>query len=361
MRALETAHGTLRLPAFLPDGTRAVVRTLDATDLAACGVECLMINVLHLTAAPGTSLVESQGGAHAFMGWAGPLASDSGGFQALSLAQGAGKSGGVTQEGITYRLGNKAKKKTLTPEKCIQRQFQLGTDLLFCLDHCTHPKMDARRQRESVSNTVAWAERCKEEFERRMEKASQEAVRPHLFAVIQGGADSALRRECAERLCAMGFDGYGFGGWPVGDAGRLVETVQEVAELVPKGSLLHGLGIGKPENVVAAYRMGYRMFDCVMPTRDARHKRLFVFREGVVNLDAQGDFYFSFNIGTPRFERDRAPVEAGCDCLCCRNYSRAYLHHLFEIKEQAGFRLATIHNLRFYARLMDALRAEEDE
>lgn len=358
MKTLDTAHGSLRMPAFLPDGTRAVVRTLDATDIAACGVECLMINVLHLSNTPGTSLVESQGGAHAFMGWSGPLASDSGGFQALSLASGPGKSGSVSSDGITYRHDKGASKKTLTPEKCIQRQFQLGTDIMFCLDHCTHPDMDAAHQRESVANTLAWAQRCQAEFQRRVERLPEERAHPFLFAVIQGGASSDLRKECADRLFELGFDGYGFGGWPVDSGGKLVDAVREVAELTPVDTPLHGLGIGSPANLVAARRMGYRLFDCVMPTRDARHRRLFAFREGAMEAGLHGDFYESIGIGDPRHKRSQVPVEEGCDCLCCRHYTRAYLHHLFEIREQAGYRLATIHNLRFYARLMDALRGE---
>ncbi len=357
MNRLATAHGELQLPTFLPDGTRAVVKCLDAHDVRACGVDCLMINTLHLSSAPGTSLVKALGGAHAFMGWDGIIASDSGGFQALSMTGGGGQAS-VTAEGIVYRDKHRGPT-TLSPEKCIQKQLQLGADILFCLDHCARADATPGELDEAVANTIAWSRRCKEEFVRKTESFGADRARPLLFAVVQGGNDLNRRRRCAEALVDIGFDGFGFGGWPIDSSGTLVDEVYRTAELLPPDLPLHGLGIGKPEGIVAAFRAGYHMFDCVLPTRDARHSRFYRFEEGWAdgNLDAR-DYYNCINIGTERFARDRRPIEEGCDCLCCRRYSLAYLHHLFECNEPAGQRLATIHNLRFYTRLMERLRKE---
>ena len=190
MRRLPTRHGDLDLPAFLPDATRGIVRTLDALDLEACRVEGLVVNTLHLSSHPGVSLVAGVGGIHRFMGWERPVFSDSGGFQVLSLIAGSPKSGGVTKDGFTYRLG-RDDRKILTPETCVQKQFQLGADVMFCLDHCTHPGDGPERQRESVAHTLAWARRCKGEFQRRLDQRPPPGRPPLLFAVIQGVVEEA--------------------------------------------------------------------------------------------------------------------------------------------------------------------------
>ncbi len=187
MTHLHTAHGEVPLPAFLPDATRGSVRTVDADDLVRCGVKALMVNVLHLSREPGTSLVSSQGGIHAFMGWDGPVSSDSGGFQVYSLVRSSGGAS-VSRDGFVYHLGRGRRKRLLTPEKCIQQQFRLGADIMFCLDHCTHPGEGPAAQRNSVANTVDWARRCKAEFGRRLAQAAlPDERRPLLFAVVQGG------------------------------------------------------------------------------------------------------------------------------------------------------------------------------
>ncbi|MDA0712109.1 MAG: tRNA guanosine(34) transglycosylase Tgt, partial [bacterium] len=337
---------------FLPDGTRGVVRSLDASDVAACGVEAMMVNALHLASHPGTTVVKQMGGIHDFMGWHKPVMSDSGGFQVFSLIAENPKSGSISKKGFIYRLDPGGKKQNLTPEKCIQKQFQIGADIMFCLDHCTHPNANADEQKQSVAHTVAWAKQCRAEFDRRKDRDGT-----RLYAVVQGGMDFDLRRQCAEALLAIGFDGYGFGGWPIADDGALVEAVAWVAELLPDEVPRHALGIGKPENVVRAFRSGYDTFDCTIPTRDARHKRLSIFIDEPdrVNLDA--DFYRYIYMEDERHARDSEPVDPTCDCLCCSRYSRAYLHHLFRMNETLAFRLATLHNVRFYARMMAQLAA----
>jgi queuine tRNA-ribosyltransferase len=349
MKTIQTAHGTLQCPAFLPDGTRGVIRALDASDVAACGIEAMMVNALHLSSHPGTTVVKQMGGIHAFMGWHKPVMSDSGGFQVFSLIAENPKSGSISKKGFVYRLDN-GKKQTLTPEKCIQKQFHIGADVMFCLDHCTHPNASVEEQQLSVKHTVAWAQQCRDEFDRRRNRDGTK-----LFGVIQGGMDFDLRKQCVAQMLEIGFDGFGFGGWPIADDGALVEAVAWVAELLPNDVPKHALGIGKLENVVRAFRLGYDTFDCTLPTRDARQKRLYVFHDAPdrVNLDA--DFYRYLYVDDERHGRDSEPVDPTCDCLCCQNYSRAYLHHLFKINDTLAFRLATIHNVRFYARMMAQL------
>lgn len=350
---LQIRGGTLELPAFLPDATRAVVRAVDSADLEAVGVSALMVNTLHVASKPGLSVIKAAGGLHEFMGWRGPLATDSGGFQIFSLL--AAGLATVSAKGFSYRPARGAETERLTPESCIHKQLRAGSDLLFCLDHCTGPDASAQELRESVDNTVRWARECRAAFDRAVEGRP---ARPLLFAVIQGGGDLGLRRECAQRLLEIGFDGFGFGGWPL-EHGRLSEMVAATAQLLPPGTPLHGLGIGKPENLVAAFRAGYRTFDCVIPTRDARHGRLFAFAgpPAGIDLDAPG-FYSPLSLESSRLRRQAGPLEPGCDCPCCRRYSAAYLHHLHAIGDAAAARLATLHNLRFYTRLVEALRRE---
>ena len=355
--SLATGHGELSLPAFLPDGTRGVVRTLDATDLDTCGVSALMVNALHLSAHPGASLIHRLGGIHRFIGWDRPIASDSGGFQVLSLIGADPKGGRVSDEGFSYRLDKGQKKRSLTPESCIRKQLQIGADILFCLDHCTHPKESEEAQAQSVARTVGWARRCKAEFVRLMDQKTPPSGPPRLFAVIQGGDRRDLRAQCAEALLEIGFDGYGYGGWPVAPDGHLVESVGHVAEMVPDDVPAFALGIGKPENLLAAFAEGYRLFDCALPTRDARRKRLYVLEGQMEDVRPGIDRWYRYlYIGDERYARDARPLDASCDCLCCARYSRAYLHHLFRVGEGSAFRLATVHNLRFYTRLLARLR-----
>ena len=266
--------------------------------------------------------------------------------------------GSVTNRGFIYRLEKGGKKRTLTPEKCIQKQFQIGSDVMFCLDYCTHPDAagDKEFQRKSVEITIQWAQRCRQEFDRQLQNVKNPRKRPLIFAVIQGGNSRELRKMCFERLFEIGFDGYGFGGWPVDKGGDLVEAVGLVADWVPKHLPLHGLGIGKPENIVQTYKMGFNLFDCVLPTRDARHRRLYVFNDKIENLNLnEKNFYGFFYIQDNKFIRDTKQVDPYCDCFCCQNYSRGFLHHLLKIEEPLVNRLATIHNLRFYSRLIEEL------
>jgi len=355
-RTLHTEHGDLALPAFLPDATRGVIRMLDWRDAQQCGVQGLCVNTFHLQNKPGATVIARAGGIQAFSGWPGPVLSDSGGFQIFSLLRNDPNLGSVTSKGFIYRPARGGRKIVFTPEKCIRQQFRIGADAIVCLDHCVWAGLDPKTQRESVENTVRWARRCRDAYEQESAHAGR---RPLLFAVVQGGNSPELRRECAERLAEIGFDGYGFGGWPVDAQGRLVEAVAVMAQYVPRGACLWGLGIGKPESVVQAARMGYGVFDCVIPTRDARHGRLYISTRPLSGQPLRGsDFYRCLYIRDLKHVRSAAPLDPYCDCACCMRYSLGYLHHLYAIREPTAQRLGSIHNLRFYARMMEALRQE---
>jgi queuine tRNA-ribosyltransferase len=375
---LATPHGPLPLPQFLPDATYGVVRAVDAEDLEGCGVAALVMNAFHLMQRPGAAAVQALGGLHAMSGWRGPIVTDSGGFQAYSLIRQSPRFGSLSDRGLLFHPESGTHRLLLTPEKSIQKQLAFGADVVICLDDCTHSEDTVAAQEESVARTLAWARRCRAEFDRILAQRTparadqpggrsasipeaRGAVRPLLFAVIQGGADLSLRRRCAEELLAIGFDGYGFGGWPLDSEGNLLtDLLAATRAMVPPAFPMHALGVGHPANVVAGVRMGYPLFDSAMPTRDARHGRLYAFAGGGAPRDlAPGDAWLDYvYITDDRRTRERRPVDPTCDAPCCRRYSTGYLHHLFKLGDPLFSRLATIHNLRFMARLMVRLREE---
>jgi len=355
-------HGSLALPAFLPDATRGVVRAVDSADLEAVNVAGLVMSIFHLMQHPGATTVKALGGLHAMAGWRRPIVTDSGGFQAYSLIRQNSRFGSLTDRGLVFRPEGKDKL-LLTPEKSIQLQLSLGADVAICLDDCTHPADDEATQRESVRRTIAWARRCKSAFvqwgKQRMDgqSAGSSGHAARLFAVIQGGASRALRRECAEALLEIGFDGFGYGGWPVDEHGELLsEIVAYTRELVPRALPMHALGIGHPDSIVACARMGYDLFDCSLPTRDARRGRLMIFNEPPGQTHFTGPWWSYLYIGDDKHIKSAAPISEYCDCPACRRYSRGYVRHLFKVKDAAYLRLATLHNLRFMSQLMARLR-----
>lgn len=379
---LETRRGTLPLPVFMPDATRAVVRSLDAADLPAAGVEALVVNSFHLMRSPGARLIKAAGGVHRFMGWDGPVLSDSGGFQVFSLIRQNPGSGAIRPNEVIFKEPGTGEKIVLSPEKAIQLQFQLDSDIVMCLDDCTSAEDTAAEQELAVERTVRWARRCKDEFEKlargqndkrharrnRLKRRDDpqdaergDATRPLLFAVVQGGASETLRRQCAAELAAIGFDGFGYGGWPIAPGGSLLaDLLGLVASAVPPGSPLHALGVGRPDHVVRAAALGYTMFDCTLPTRDARHHRLYAFLPGQDQgpFDADTPFYNHVYIMDQKHANDFGPIDPSCDALCCTRYSRAYLRHLFKIEDNTAERLASLHNVRFYTRLVEGLRRQ---
>jgi queuine tRNA-ribosyltransferase len=366
---LETAHGPLSLPVYFPDATRGVVRTVDSRDLQACSVRGLVVNVFHLSSRPGAGLIKQAGGIHRFMNWRQPIASDSGGFQLMSMIRENPKYGTISQRGIHFagldaaqqgggRKGG-GKKVLFTPERSIRLQFDLGSDLVVCLDDCPSPDASPAEVQISVERTVHWAQRCREEFDRQLKARHRgDGPRPLLFGVVQGGYDREMRRRCAEQLLPLGFDGFGFGGWPLTPQGDLAaEILAHTASLLPDELPRFALGVGSPEHIVACYRLGWRIFDCVLPTRDARHGRLYAWNAS--SLDAVGllapAFYHFVYVRDEKHKRERGPISTACDCPCCRDYSLGYLHHLFDVGDPLALRLATLHNLRFYTQLLARL------
>jgi len=331
-----------------------------SADLRGVGVEAVVVNAFHLLRRPGARVIQGGGGIHAFMDWDGPVLSDSGGFQVWSLIRQDPARGVIRDREVIFREPATGEKWILTPERVIQLQFQLGSDIAVCLDDCTDADSPAGEQERSVERTVAWARRSREEFDRLAGQLRAGQEPPRLFAVVQGGGEERLRRECATALAGIGFDGYGFGGWPfAADGALLSDPLRWVAESLPASAPRHALGIGRPDHLVSAFALGYSLFDCALPTRDARHGRLYTFRPGYPQRGPRpgASFFRAIHILDARYRVDHAPLEEGCDCPACARSSRAYLHHLFKVGDASAERLATLHNLRFYTRLIAALRA----
>lgn len=358
---LTLTNGNLPLPAFLPDATVGVVRALDAEDLERCGVRAVVMNVFHLMQKPGSSTIHALGGLHRMSSWRGPIVTDSGGFQAYSLIRRGPRYGRLTDQGIVFQPEGAERKFQLTPEKSVQLQLGYGADVVICLDDCTHVDDPEPEQRASVQRTVRWARRCRDEFDLQLrQRRIDPAGAPKLFAVVQGGGSERLRRECAEALLAIGFDGYGYGGWPLDASGRLLdELLRCVRELIPQEFPLHALGVGHPESVAACAAMGYGMFDSALPTRDARNGRLYAFTADPAApvFRLAGRWFEHLYVEDDRHIKADRPIYPGCDCHTCARYSLGYLHHLQAINETLFYRLATIHNLRFMARLAELLGA----
>jgi queuine tRNA-ribosyltransferase len=365
-RALQLPHGWMRLPIFLPDATQGVVRGLDASDVQRTGIEAVQMNVFHLMQKPGSSAIKALGGLHQAFGWPGPIVTDSGGFQVYSLIHENPRYGSLTERGMLFRPEGSTRRFLLTPEKSVQLQLEYGADIVICLDDCTDVDQPLSAQRDSVARTVKWARRCKAEFESRRGGAQRHLrtgepqppeVRPLLFAVVQGGGDRDLRQRCAQELLEIGFDGFGLGGWPLDSKGNLLEDIiAYTRRLIPPQFPMHALGVGQPANVVTCARMGYNLFDSTMPTRDARHGRLLTFEEAPASSALTGHWYSHTYIQDSKYIRMDRPISAHCDCLCCANYSLAYLHHLYRVSDSLFYRLATMHNLRFMVQLMARLR-----
>jgi len=361
---LDLIHGELVLPAFFPDGTRGVVKSVDSKDLENCQVPGLVMNTYHLLANPGPNILKEYNGLHNFINWSRPILTDSGGFQVFSLINENPKFGEIRNNEIIFRPKNTKEKTILSPEKCIQAQFAYGSDIIMCLDYCTHPNDPYEVNLKAVDTTIRWAKKCKEEYQKQLELRKKKLTkRPLLFAIIQGGDNFELRKKCADELKKIGFDGYGFGGWPLDNKGQLVtDILAYTASLMPDDTPKYAMGVGKPEEIVACYRMGYNLFDCVIPTREARHNRLYVFNEKYSDINAVNvndeDFYHHYYVLDDIYRLDKRPISSICDCYTCKNYSRGYIRHLANINEELYNRLATIHNLRFYTQLMDVLKNE---
>jgi len=350
---LKLLHGTLNLPVFLPDATSGFVRSLDTRDLKECKIEALMMNAFHLMQHPGSSVIKKFKGLHNYCSWHKPIITDSGGFQAYSMIKQNSQYGKITDNGIIYRPENSKNKINLTPEKSIQVQMSYEPDAVICLDDCTHPDDPEPIQKQSVERTIKWAKQCKKEYNRIINQKKQTPdKKPLIFAVIQGGNRSDLRKKCALALLDIGFDGYGYGGYPIDSQGNLmIDMLKTVRQSVPEKYPLLALGIGHPLNIIKCIKIGYSIFDCSLPTRDARSGRLYVIDYD--NISNNNDSWFScIYINDQKHIRKEQPVSDKCDCLACSNYSIAFLHHLFKRKDALYSRLATIHNLKSITRAM---------
>lgn len=348
---------SLPLPLFFPDATRGFVRQLNWDDVKQIKLPGVLVNTFHLLRDKGTKATLEAGGIRPLIGWDGAIISDSGGFQVMSIAKRYTGNSAITDEGVTFEIDGE--KHLFTPEDSIRYQMTMQTDLMVVLDDFTPPDATFEEAEETVRRTTLWAKRCKETYDSIIaEPQWQGKKHPYLIGVVQGGFFKDLRLRSVKELTEIGFDGYGYGGWPVKDGIFDTETAELIADNVPKGALLYGLGIGKPDDIVKCVNLGWDIFDCVLPTRDARHGRLYVYRAGTIeSIDVhEPDFYEYYNPTHASHAAEKIPVSKGCDCELCTSLTREELHKMWKARDQKVLRLATIHNLRFYAVLMDKLQ-----
>lgn len=332
---MQFARGTVETPAFMPVGTLGTVKGMTPEEVKDTGAEICLGNTFHLMLRPGTSIIQQHGDLHDFMNWDKPILTDSGGFQVFSL----GELRKITEEGVTFRSPINGEKILLTPEKSMQVQRELGSDIVMIFDECTPFPATQSEARQSMELSLRWAERSKQAH------AGNDAA---LFGIVQGGMYEELRDISLKGLTDIGFDGYAIGGLSVGEPKEdMMRILDHTAPQMPVDKPRYLMGVGKPEDLVEAVRRGIDMFDCVMPTRNARNGHLFI-STGVVK------------IRNAVHRTDTGPLDADCDCYTCKNYSRAYLHHLDKTNEILGARLNTIHNLRYYQRVMSDMRAALD-
>jgi len=328
---LVTGHGVVETPAFMPVGTQGTVKAMSPRDLKEMGCQILLGNTYHLYLRPGAELIRELGGLHRFMSWDGPILTDSGGYQVFSL----GAMRKLSEEGVRFQSHLDGSYHLLTPENVVQIQEALGSDIAMVLDECI--PHDAKREYvwDSTARTIRWAERCLK-------------ARSHddqlMFGIIQGGMYEDLREKCVREMNSMSFDGFAVGGLGVGEGEELLHAIAaSTVSLLPEHQPRYLMGVGRPEDIMSAVRAGFDLFDCVLPTRNARNGTLFT---------AQG----KLSIKRAEFASDPRPLDETCDCYCCRNFSRAYLRHLYVAGEILSSQLNSLHNLYFYHRLMERCR-----
>lgn len=330
---LLTPHGAVDTPAFMPVGTRGAVKSLAADDLRSVGTQMVLANTYHLYLRPGHRVIQELGGLHRFMGWEGPLLTDSGGFQVFSLA----RLRRVDDEGVEFRNPEDGSTHRLTPELSLEVQRALGSDIAHPLDECLGYPASRTEAERALARTLRWARRSLARGGRGAGQA--------LFGIVQGSTYPDLRRRAVEELVALGFDGYAIGGLAVGEPKPLLyELTAVVADALPTERPRYLMGVGRPEDLVEAVGAGVDLFDCVLPTRNARNGQAFTWQGPLTITQA-------------RYTRDGRPLDETCTCATCRRFSRAYLRHLFVTRELLGYRLLTIHNLHFFLTLMADMRA----
>jgi len=336
---VETPHGAFDTPAFMPVGTQATVKAVSQEDLELIDAPIILGNAYHLYLRPGTEIIKNAGGLHKFMTWDRPILTDSGGFQVFSL----GTLNKVTDDGVQFQSHIDGSSHFIGPESAIDIQRDIGADIIMCFDECTAYPVTEKTAQESMERTLAWAARCRTHWER--EAMTGQA----LFGIVQGSTFDHLRKESAERTIALDFPGYAIGGVSVGESkDEMAQAVAATAPHLPEEKPRYLMGVGPPEDFLTAIELGIDMFDCVMPTRNARNGSLFT-SKGRINIKNQ------------RFREDYSPLDPACSCPVCRRYSRAYLSHLFRSGEVLSLRLNTLHNLCFMldlaANVRSAIRA----
>ena len=328
---VKTLHGTFQTPIFMPVGTQATVKAVTPENLTEMDAQIILGNTYHLFIRPGHELIKSFGGLHTFMHWDRPILTDSGGFQIFSLKELAK----ITEEGAAFRSHLDGAKLFLSPEDAVQVQEALGSDIMMCLDTCIPYPASREETINSTQLTTRWARRCRD---------AQSDTGQLLFGIVQGGMDPGLRKAHAEALIDIGFDGYALGGLSVGeDKSMMQEMTEATIPHLPEDFSRYLMGVGTPEDLVEGVYRGVDMFDCVMPTRNARNGTMFTSTGKVVIKNA-------------RYRDDKKPLDPNCNCYTCRNYSRAYLRHLFQCREILSYHLNTIHNLHYYLNLMAGMR-----
>jgi queuine tRNA-ribosyltransferase len=331
-----TPHGAIETPVFMPVGTQGTVKTLSPQDLLGARVQIILANTYHLHLRPGEELIRRAGGLHEFISWRGPILTDSGGFQVMSLAD----LRKMTEEGVEFRSHIDGSLKFLSPEIATEIQIALGSDIIMAFDECTPYPCDYEYAEKSMKTTSKWAERCKTTWMEKTDTGMQA-----LFGICQGSIYEELRRRSARKLVELDFPGYAIGGLSVGEPKNVTFEMAEIAtEELPPDKPRYLMGVGLPEDMLAAVSLGIDMFDCVLPTRNARNGTVFTSRGKVVVKNA-------------RYADDFSPLDPDCDCYTCTNFSRAYLRHLFQAGEILGPRLATLHSITYFTELIRDARA----
>jgi len=374
---ITTPHGVIDTPAFIAVGTKGTVKALTTDEVRALGAQAVLANTYHLYLQPSSGLIKDAGGLHKFMNWDGPMFTDSGGFQVFSLGAAAGRSVSkvaksssslrveeeqsdgstrsdeeetrkplmkIDEDGVSFQSHIDGSSHRFTPEKSMEIQHDLGADIIFAFDECTSPQATEKYQRESVERTHNWAKRSllhHKKLTSTEELSSSHRATQSLFGIVQGGRIKELRQESARIIGGMDFDGFGIGG--SFDKDDMGDALRWVNEILPEEKPRHLLGIGEPLDILAAVENGIDTFDCVLPTRFGRNGTLLT-KNGRISIENAG------------FRRDFTPIEPDCDCDTCKNYTKAYLHHLFRAHEMLAGTLATIHNLHFMMRLMEEIR-----
>lgn len=331
---LVTAHGEVRTPCFMPVGTQATIKALSSEEVRASGAEMIMANAYHLYLRPGGDVLKKCGGLHKFMAWDGPIMTDSGGYQIFSLAV----LSKVKKEGVRFKSHIDGSKHFMTPEKIIEFQGLLGSDIMMPLDECLHYPVARNNVEESLKITFDWAKRSKEAALSLRGRGSM------LFGIVQGSTYPDLRKRAAEDIVGLDLDGYALGGVAVGEPGELIHEITEyTADLLPENKARYLMGVGTPRDMLDAIAEGVDLFDCVVPTRNGRNGQAFT-RDGELQLR------------NAPFKEDTSPIDESCNCYACRNHTRAYIRHLFNTDEILGLRLVSLHNIHFYVKLIAASR-----